>query len=104
MKTKEAQSQPSCSFAVSGRFISDANKLSKDIIKYFPKFFDDFTNFEYNTGANAGQDFKRIFNKAKKVHNYLKITGNCSCDHQGTTIAWGPDNDKCTKCELTWDV
>ena len=26
------------------------------------------------------------------------------CDHEGTTIAWGPDNDKCTKCGLTWDV
>ena len=26
------------------------------------------------------------------------------CDHIGTTIAWGPDADKCTKCSLTWDV
>jgi hypothetical protein len=26
------------------------------------------------------------------------------CDHKGTTIAWGPDADKCTKCDLTWDV
>jgi hypothetical protein len=26
------------------------------------------------------------------------------CDHAGTTIAWGPGADKCTKCGLTWDV
>ena len=26
------------------------------------------------------------------------------CDHKGTTIAWGEDADKCTKCDLTWDV
>lgn len=53
---------------VSGSFISDVEKLTNDIIKYFPKFFDDFTNFEYGTGVDAGKDFKKIFNKAKKLN------------------------------------
>jgi len=52
---------------VSGSFIEDSEKLSDDIIKYFPKFFDDFTNFEYGTGRDAGKDFKKIFNKAKRL-------------------------------------
>src|ERR1019366_93019 len=42
---------------VSGSFITDVEKLTNDIIKYFPKFFGDFTNFEYGTGAPAGNDF-----------------------------------------------
>jgi len=49
-------------------FIFDVEKLTNDIIKYFPKFFDDFTNFEYGNGVNAGKDFKKIFNKAKKLN------------------------------------
>ena len=53
---------------VSGSFISDVEKLTNAIIKYFPKFFDDFTNFEYGTGVDAGKDFKKIFNKAKKLN------------------------------------
>lgn len=52
---------------VSGSFIKDSEKLSDDVIKYFPKFFDDFTNFEYGTGRDAGKDFKKIFNKAKRL-------------------------------------
>jgi hypothetical protein len=52
---------------VSGSFISDAENLTSDIEKYFPKFFDDFTNFEYGTGVDAGKDFKKIFNKAKRL-------------------------------------
>ena len=54
-------------------FITDVNKLTSDIIKYFPKFFDDFTNFEYGTGADAGKDFKKIFNKAKKLNKLVCI-------------------------------
>lgn len=54
-------------------FISGINNLTDDIIKYFPKFFDDFSDFEYGTGINAGKDFKKIFNKAKK----LKKTVTC---------------------------
>lgn len=54
--------------AVSGSFISDVEKLTKDIIKYFPKFFDDFKNWEYGTGYDAGKDFKKIFNKAKRLN------------------------------------
>jgi hypothetical protein len=56
---------------VSGIFISDVEKLTNDIIKYFPKFFDDFTNFEYGTGVDAGKDFKKIFNKAKKLNKVV---------------------------------
>lgn len=52
---------------VSGSFIEDSEKLLDDVIKYFPKFFDDFTNFEYGTGRDAGKDFKKIFNKAKRL-------------------------------------
>lgn len=54
--------------AVSGSFISDVEKLTNDILKYFPKFFDDFKNWEYGTGHDAGKDFKKIFNKAKKLN------------------------------------
>lgn len=53
---------------VSGSFTSDVEKLTNDILKYFPKFFDDFTNFEYGTGVDAGKDFKKIFNKAKRLN------------------------------------
>lgn len=49
-------------------FVSDVEKLTNDIIKYFPKFFDDFTNWEYETGVDAGNDFKKIFNKAKRLN------------------------------------
>ncbi len=63
----EAQNPAFCKTDVSGSFISDVEKLTNDIIKYFPKFFDDFTNFEYGTGVDAGKDFKKIFNKAKKL-------------------------------------
>lgn len=62
---------------VSDSFISDVDKLTNDIIKYFPKFFDDFTNFEYGTGVDAGKDFKKIFNKAKKLNtSYGKYKDN----------------------------
>ena len=60
---------------VSGSFISDVEKLTNDIIKYFPKFFDDFTNFEYSTGVDAGKDFKKIFNKAKRLNKV--VSKNC---------------------------
>lgn len=53
---------------VSGGFIADVEKLTNDIIKYFPKFFDNFTNFEYGTGVDAGKDFKKIFNRAKRLN------------------------------------
>jgi hypothetical protein len=49
-------------------FIDDVEKLTNDIIKYFPKFFYDFTNWEYFNGVDAGKDFKRIFNKAKRLN------------------------------------
>ena len=57
-----------CKTDVSGSFISDVEKLTNDIIKYFPKFFDDFKNWEYGTGYDAGKDFKKIFNKAKRLN------------------------------------
>lgn len=40
--------------------------LEDDILKVFPKFFGDFKNWEYGNGTDAGKDFKRIYNKAKK--------------------------------------
>lgn len=50
------------------KFTLDVEKLTNDILKYFPKFFDNFDNWEYGTGVNAGKDFKRIFNRAKKLN------------------------------------
>jgi len=46
-------------------------RLLSDIIRVFPKFFDDFKGWEYENGKDAGKDFKRIFNRAKKLHNDL---------------------------------
>ena len=50
---------------------NDIEKLIDDIIRCFPRFFDDFEKWEYGTGVNAGKDFKRIFNKAKKIKKYI---------------------------------
>lgn len=50
-------------------------KLTDDIIKILPKFFDDFSNWEYADGSNAGNDFKKIYNQAKKINKDAK-TGN----------------------------
>jgi hypothetical protein len=78
---------------VSGSFISDVEKLTNDILKYFPKFFDDFTNYEYGTGVDAGKDFKKIFNKAKKLNrtsNNLvtkrKLCPTCGCESVKITL------------------
>jgi len=67
-------------------FITDVEKLTNDILKYFPKFFDDFTNFEYGTGVDAGNDFKKIYNKAKKLNKAVSekyqlavIKSVCEC-------------------------
>ena len=56
---------------VSGSFISDVSKITNDIIECFPKFFDDFKNWEYGTGVDAGKDFKKIFNKAKRLNKTI---------------------------------
>jgi hypothetical protein len=58
-------------YVVSGSFICDLEKLTNDILKYFPKFFGDFTNWEYGTGRDAGKDFKKIFNKAKRLNKVV---------------------------------
>lgn len=46
----------------------DVESLTRDIMKCFPEFFDDFTNFEYGNGIDAGKDFKKILNKAKRLN------------------------------------
>lgn len=71
-KEQLQQNQTLRETAVSSSFISDIDKLTKNIEKYFPKFFDDFTNFEYGTGVDAGKDFKKIFTNAKRVSKHLK--------------------------------
>ena len=48
---------------------SDIKKLTSDIIKVFPKYFDNFTGFEYGDGRDAGKDFKKIFDRAKKIQD-----------------------------------
>lgn len=48
--------------------ILDVEKLTSDIIKYFPKFFNDFEGWQYGNGSDASKDFKRVFNKAKKLN------------------------------------
>lgn len=67
MTEKKPLEQP----PVSGSFIADVQKLTNDIIKYFPKFFDDFKNWEYGTGVDAGEDFKKIFNTAKRLNKVV---------------------------------
>ena len=37
-------------------------------------------------------------------HMIVDEIRSLNCDHKGTTIAWGENADKCTKCDLTWDV
>ena len=59
---------------ISDRFISDVEKLTSSILIYFPKFFDDFNNWEYGTGRNAGKDFKRIFDHAKRLKDKIPKT------------------------------
>jgi len=72
MKNKEQKiDEQQCNEILLGNFIADVEKLTNDIIKYFPKFFGDFTNFEYGTGFDAGNDFKKIFNKAKKLNKVI---------------------------------
>lgn len=39
-----------------------------------------------------------------KLKNRVDLSDVSECDHMGTTIAWGMDADKCTKCDLTWGV
>lgn len=41
--------------------------LCDQILKVFPKFFDDFLGWKYGNGKDAGKDFKRIYNIAKKI-------------------------------------
>lgn len=57
---------------ISEIFIRDVENLTSDIIKYFPNFFDDFKNWEFSNGADAGKQFKKIFNKAKKIKKSIK--------------------------------
>lgn len=47
-------------------------KLTEDIIKYFPRFFDDFNGWQYGDGVNAGKHFKKIYNQAKKINKTIK--------------------------------
>lgn len=48
---------------------TDVQKLLDQILKVFPKFFNDFKWWEYSNGSDAGKDFKSIYNKAKKLKN-----------------------------------
>lgn len=38
------------------------------------------------------------------ANEILTLFSVSNCDHKETTIAWGEDDDKCTKCGLTWAV
>ncbi len=49
----------------------EIQKLCEDIEKVFPKFFDNFENWEYGNGTNAGKDFKRIFNRSRRIKRAL---------------------------------
>jgi len=51
----------------------ETEKLVADIVKYFPKFFGDFSNWQYGNGTDAGKHFKRIFNRAKKIKTILLL-------------------------------
>lgn len=45
----------------------EIQKLINEIEKVFPKFFDNFENWEYANGSNAGKDFKKIYNRAMRI-------------------------------------
>ena len=47
-------------------------KLTDQILKVIPKFFDNFKGWEYANGKDAGKDFKSIYNKAKRINKNLK--------------------------------
>ena len=48
----------------------EALRLSKDIIKVFPKFFGNpIGGYEYHNGQDASKDFERILKRAKKIRN-----------------------------------
>ncbi len=49
----------------------DVLKLTNDIIKYFPMFFADYKNWQFGNGRDAGKEFKRILNRAKKINKSL---------------------------------
>ena len=56
--------------------LEEAEILTNDIIKYLPKFFDDFKNWEYANGTSAGNDFKKIYNKAKSLNKKINESKN----------------------------
>lgn len=43
------------------------NRLVNQILRVFPKFFDNFEGWEYGNGADAGKHFSSIYDKAKKL-------------------------------------
>lgn len=50
---------------------TEIKSLTEEIIKFFPKFFGDFKDYQYGNGTNAEKDIKRIFNKAKRLNTKL---------------------------------
>lgn len=63
--------------------------------------------FEFT--CEPDEDLKVFLDGAEQLFKLLRlpfVVGRSEqlCDHENTTIAWGPDADKCTKCGLTWDV
>ena len=51
--------------------IFDVIIITNNIIKYFPRFFGDYKDWCYANGADAGNDFKKIFNRAVKISKKL---------------------------------
>lgn len=39
-----------------------------------------------------------------EFNKLIEYVEELECTHEGTTIAWGEDDNKCTKCGLTWSV
>jgi len=93
--------KPQCN----GSFIFDVEKLTNDILKYFPKFFDDFTNFEYGTGVDAGKDFKKIYNKAKKLNKAVSVINSVCPRCKSTNVTnWSDGEFTCYDCQKYWQT
>lgn len=57
---------------------------------------------QYN---DLGNLLAKTENEAEQqIKDLEEIIKQKDCTHEGTTIAHGPDADKCTECNLTWDV
>ena len=58
---------------------------------------------EYESAMEMDAQFE---SEQLQLAKQAEFENNRFCHNCGSEeiIAWGPDQDKCTKCELTWNV